>query len=160
MMPAVVNTSPIILLDKVRRLELLVQLYGIPVVPPAVVTELRAKPGASLRGIDPFLQSVEIKQPANALLVRALSADLGAGEAEAISLAAEVPGSLLVMDDGEGRRMARALGLPVTGTAGILVEAKVRGLLPAIAPLLDQLVTEGLWLSETMRRAVLDAAGE
>lgn len=125
-----------------------------------MVAELRAKPGASLQGIDPFLESVEVKPPANALLVRALSADLGTGEAEAIALAAEVPGSLLVMDDGEGRRVARALGLPVTGTVGILLEAKARGWLPDIASLLDQLVAEGLWLSEKMRRAILDAAGE
>ena len=39
-MPVVVNTSPVILLDKVRKLELLARLHGTPVLPPAVVAEL------------------------------------------------------------------------------------------------------------------------
>jgi predicted nucleic acid-binding protein len=40
------------------------------------------------------------------------------------------------------------------------IEVKARGLIPAIGRLLDQLVAEGFWLSEVMRRIVLDAAGE
>jgi predicted nucleic acid-binding protein len=48
----------------------------------------------------------------------------------------------------------------VTGLLGILIEAKVRRVVPAVNPLLDQLVAEGLWLSEAMRRNVLDAVGE
>ena len=67
---------------------------------------------------------------------------------------------LLAMDDSEGRRVARELGLGVTGLLGLLIEAKARGLIPAIGRLLDQLVAEGFWLSEVMRRIVLEAAGE
>jgi hypothetical protein len=159
-MPAVVNTSPIIPLGKVQRLELQTRLYGTLLVPPAVIAELQAKPETSLQGIQSFIGSVEVRPPANTLLVRALSAGLGAGEAEATALAAEMPGSLLVMDDAAGRRVARALGIAVTGRAGILVEAKARGFVPAIAPLLDELMDEGLWLGERMRRTIMTAAGE
>lgn len=43
---------------------------------------------------------------------------------------------------------------------GVLIEAKARGLIPKIGPLLDQLIAQGFWLSEAMQRVILDAAGE
>lgn len=82
------------------------------------------------------------------------------GEAEAIALASEIPDALLIMDDAEGRRVAQRLGLRVTGLLGVLIEARLRRIVPAVTPLLDQLVAEGLWLSEVMRKRVLDAVDE
>ncbi|MBI3393072.1 MAG: DUF3368 domain-containing protein [Nitrospirae bacterium] len=64
------------------------------------------------------------------------------------------------MDDYAGRRVARTLGLPVTGLLGVLVEAKGRGLLPSVAPILDRLIGEGFWVSDAMRKAVLASVGE
>jgi len=64
------------------------------------------------------------------------------------------------MDDAEGRRVARGLGIRVTGLLCVLIEAKERGSISAISPLLDPLIAEGFWLSEAMRRIVLAAAGE
>jgi predicted nucleic acid-binding protein len=43
------------------------------------------------------------------------------------------------MDELRGRAAARSLGLPVMGTLGVLLEAKRRGLIPAIKPELDRL---------------------
>lgn len=160
-MAAVADTSAIILLAKVGQLALLQELYGEVLVPPAVAAELRAKPDPASQDMEAFIGSPGcVRSPKSALLVQGLSTDLGTGEAEAIALAAEVPGRLLIMDDGEGRRVARGLDVPVTGLLGVLTEAKARGCLSAIRPVLDQLVAEGFWLSEGMRRVVLAAAGE
>lgn len=159
-MPAIANTSPIILLAKVGKLDLLSALYGEVLIPPAVAAELRAKPEKVSQELEHFLRSVEVRSPKNGTLVRALSVDLGVGEAEVIALATEIPGVLVIMDDAEGRRLARGLDLQVTGTIGALVEGKAHRRIPTIAPLLDRLVAEGLWLSERMRRAILDAVGE
>jgi len=160
-MAAVADTSSIILLAKIGRLALLRDLYEQVHVPPGVVAELRAKPDAASQEVERFLRSPGcVRAPQNTLLVQALSADLGIGEAEAIALGAEIPDGLLIMDDSEGRRVARGLGLRVTGLLGILIEAKTRGLIFAVAPLLDQLIAEGFWVSEAMRRIVLNAAGE
>lgn len=101
-----------------------------------------------------------VRAPAGVRLLQALSGRLGAGESEAIALAAEIPDALLVMDDAEGRRAAHELGLRVTGLLGVLVEAKATGMLAAIAPVLDELVASGFWLSEAMRSVVLRSAGE
>jgi predicted nucleic acid-binding protein len=159
-MPAIANTSPIILLAKVGKLDLLSALYGEVVIPPAVAAELQAKPEAVSQELEHFLQSVEVRSPKNTTLVRALSVNLGAGEAEVIALGTEAPGVLVIMDDAEGRRVAYGLDLQVTGTLGVLVEGKARRRIPAIAPLLNRLLAEGLWLSERMRRTILDAVGE
>lgn len=85
---------------------------------------------------------------------------LGNDEAEAIALALEIANSILIMDDAEGRRLAQRLNLRVTGLLGVLIAAKTRRLLPAIGPVLDELMSEGLWLSQGMLRSVLVAVGE
>ncbi|MBI2527302.1 MAG: DUF3368 domain-containing protein [Candidatus Rokubacteria bacterium] len=64
------------------------------------------------------------------------------------------------MDDADGRRVARAMGLRVTGVLGVLVEAKYRGVVPNVRPILDAMSNEGFWLSEALQRVVLDAVGE
>lgn len=130
-------------------------------MPPAVAAELRGKHDIASQEVEGFIGTPGcIRPPQNAPLVQALSADLGIGEAEAIALATEVPDGLLIIDDAQGRRVARGLDLGVTGLLGVLIEAKARGLISAISPLLDQLIAEGFWLSEAMRRVVLEAAGE
>jgi predicted nucleic acid-binding protein len=54
--------------------------------------------------------------------------DIGPGEAEAIALAIEAGAARIVLDDKKARRIARELGVTVTGTVGVLLRAKQRGL--------------------------------
>ena len=67
---------------------------------------------------------------------------LDPGEAEAIALAIERAPSLLLIDEREGRQVARTLGVPLTGTLGILLRAKGLGHTPAIKPLLTELIEQ------------------
>ena len=159
-MAAVADASPLILLAKVGHLFLLSELYQELFVPPAVANELRAKPDTMSVELERFLGSGTVRLPENLQLVKALSRELGAGESEAIALATEIPDAILVMDDAEGRRVARGLGLRVTGLLGVLIEAKTGGLLPVVGPVLDRLMAEGFWLSEAMRTTVLRSVGE
>jgi predicted nucleic acid-binding protein len=75
----------------------------------------------------------------NRLAVEMLASDLDAGEGEAIVLAHEIEAGLLLMDERRGRRRAAESGLTVTGTLGILIEARQRGLVTSLRPLLDRL---------------------
>lgn len=85
-----------------------------------------------------------------------LRRDLGAGEAEAIVLARELPADLLLMDEELGRRTARGLGLQVVGLVGVLVEARKRGLLPDAASIAEVLHRKaGFWLSADLRALIV-----
>jgi predicted nucleic acid-binding protein len=71
-----------------------------------------------------------------------------------------MPGTVAVLDDALARRQARLLGIPVTGTLGILLKAKQVGHLAEIRPLLDVLESLHFFLDRATRRAVLEIAGE
>jgi len=126
------DTSPILNLVAVERLELLRDLYGWIVIPPAVSAELHAN------GIFLTADWVEVIEPRNRAAVDGLRAELDAGESEAIVLAQQLKASLLLMDERLGRRAAIQLGLDVTGLLGILAEGKKRGLISFMRPSVGQ----------------------
>lgn len=102
-----------------------------------------------------------LRSPANLEAVRALPFHLEAGETEALALAVEIPGALLLVDDAQGRRAAQALGIAYTGTLGVLLRAKVEGRLVALAPVLALMQERTtFWLSSEVRKAALVRAGE
>jgi predicted nucleic acid-binding protein len=83
---------------------------------------------------------LQVTTAGNRPLVTQLETVLDVGEAEAIALAVERAPSVLLIDERDGRHMARTLGVPLTGTLGVLLRAKALGLVPAIKPLLTELV--------------------
>jgi predicted nucleic acid-binding protein len=104
-------------------------LYGRIVVPVAVFSEMR-HPGA------PLLLRRWVEDHQAEILVRSVQvpddrrlALLGLGEREAIVLAQQTTGSLLIIDDGEGREEARRRGLRITGLLGVIRDAALRGFL-------------------------------
>lgn len=84
--------------------------------------------------------------------MRAATDHLEAGEQQAIALAI-ARNSILVIDERLGRKAARGLGLTITGSVGILLEAKKRGYLPAVIPLLEAARQQGYWLSGELPNA-------
>ena len=86
--------------------------------------------------------------------------DLGAGEREVLALALETPDCGCVLDDALARQIASALQLRITGTLGILIDAKRTALIPLVRPQLDQLHNLGFRLAAHTRAAVLKMAGE
>ncbi|MGB3298208.1 MAG: DUF3368 domain-containing protein, partial [Phormidesmis sp.] len=94
-------------------------------------------------------------------LVEALCNELDIGEAEAIALAVEVQADQVLIDERRGRMVAARLNLQYTGILGILVEAKSRGLVVEVKPLLDDLINEaGFWIAEPLYTSVLKIVNE
>lgn len=148
-MNVVCNTSPLLFLAKIQRLALLAALYQAIRIPVAVLAEVHGKADDAAAQIQALNATPPFGvQAATASTLARVPATLGAGERAALALALDTAADLVILDDQEGRRLARALGLAVTGTAGVLVEAYTRGLLPSLRTELDHLRHAGLWITE------------
>lgn len=152
----VADSSPLIALARVSRIELLREIFGHLLVPDAVWREVMTagadKPGAVDIAHADWIQRRSVADPS---LVHLLRQDLGAGEAEAIVLARETNADVILMDERLGRSAARRLGLRVVGLVGVLIEARDRGLLADAHGIVTDLHAKaGFWLSEELRRLV------
>lgn len=97
----------------------------------------------------------------NRALVDSLRLELDAGEAEAIALAIELKADLVLLDERLARRVVTGLGLKFAGVLGLLVEAKRRGLILLVKPLVDALMSRaGFWVGQDLYSRVLAEVGE
>jgi len=156
------DTSPILNLARIGRLDLLPSLYGQVLIPPAVSAELATFRGDAFEPFDstsvPWLI---LGVPADQNRVQDLCAVLDAGEAEAIVLAVERRAELLLVDERRGRRTAAGLGLRITGLLGVLAEAKRAGLVDLVKPVLDDLIQHArFWIGPEIYGEVLAELGE
>ena len=157
MSPLVVtDTSCLVALSRVGQLGLLPSLFTDVVAPRAVVTEYERKASAPLPG---WLREVEVADRAG--VRRLLLRGLDWGESEAITLARSLPDALLLVDERRGRRAAAGFGLPVLGTAGLLLTAKREGRLATVRPVLDEMRDRhDFRLADVIYEQVLREAGE
>ena len=160
-MPDVIcNTSPLQYLHQAGVLELLPALAGQVYVPEAVAVELRE--GQRRNILLPTLEELSwlTVRPVRDRTLLPLVTHLGDGEKEVLALGLETEDALLILDDRDARRYARALELEITGTLGLLLRAKERGILDAVRPVLDRLQALGFRLNARTRQMVLKRAGE
>lgn len=155
----VLNASPVILLGKIGRLDLLESLAAKAVVPDAVFLEIQA--GISDRQAVHI--TVDWAAPCRAADVPIpLSIerwDLGPGESQVIAHCLKGT-QRAVLDDAQGRECARAHGIAVIGTLGVVLHAKRQGLIPAARPVLETLRHSGMYLSDQVLTEALMLIGE
>ena len=146
--PAVADSTCLIVLERIRRLELLRGLFEPLVIPPSVQEEFG-------RAVDWLI----VQAPSDLRLIRVLRLVVDDGEAEAIALALE-KGWQLILDDRKARSWAKRLGIRIIGTAGVLIRAKQAGLIPSVKPLLEAMQQEGFRMDPVLMAEVLRLAGE
>ncbi|HEY7771460.1 DUF3368 domain-containing protein [Longimicrobium sp.] len=159
-MIVVSDSSTLIAMGSVGRISLLATLYGEVLVPQAVWSEVvrDGRPGAREVASATWIRAVPV---VNRLCVAELLKQVGPGEAEAISLAQESHAEVLLIDERRARRIAIDLGLPITGVLGVLLEAKQKGLIPALKPVLDEMTsTVAFRIKRRLYEAALRDAGE
>ena len=154
------NTSPIQYIHQVGLLPILGDLFGKVYVPAEVLDEINQgrQEGIELPDLEQ-ISCIEILGPmANhfSQLVR----DLGKGETAVILHGLKHRGALVVLDDLLARRVAKQMELCLTGTAGILIAAKMKGLITSIEPSLTQMESLGFHLAPAHRAIILKQAGE
>jgi predicted nucleic acid-binding protein len=104
---------------------------------------------------------ITIQTVGDSVLLRALDGELDRGEAEAIALAVDLRADLLLVDERLARKVALRMGLSVVGVLGVLLEAKSKGLLPEVRPVLSDLLTRaGFRIGPEPYALVLRTAGE
>lgn len=156
----VVNASPLILLAKVGHIHMLPQLTKQLVIPASVVAEVQEGPST-----DPAQTWLSGEGAtwirADIATVSAVAAwDLGAGETAVLSWAHEHPDFEAILDDRAARKCAIIQSIPVRGTLGVILAAKVRALIPAAKPVCDEIVRAGLRVDPNLLRDALKLVGE
>ncbi len=162
-MRIVSNTGPLIGLAKIDCLSILKQIASEVCIPPMVYRELLGKESFESerieKALNDFIQVIELEtlKPK----VKEEVSDLDEGEKQTIGLASMFPlDVLLLLDDYAGRKAAKKLNIPTTGSIGILLLAKEKGILKEVGSLIDELRNQGYWLSDELVILARRLAGE
>lgn len=153
------NASPLIALAKVDSLDLPEKLASEIIVPEAVRREILLGPAD-----DPARSALAEGWGGQASVDTTpepiIEWGLGAGESAVLAISIERQNAVAILDDDTARQCARSLRVPVMGTLGIVLRAKVQGLIPSASNLVHELQRAGLYLDlGTIRKALL-AIGE
>ena len=122
------NSSPLIFLARIGKLEYLFSLFKYILIPPEVYNETiergleKGYPDAILLQQVYNKGLIKIRTPITISVLLKNNNNIHLGEIEAISLALEMKDSVILLDDEEVRIFARNMGIKVKGTLGILVE--------------------------------------
>lgn len=154
MLKVVSNSSPLIHLAKIKKLDLLKEIFGKIFIPKAVYDECVV---ASFKEANEIKKSewIIVKKIKNEDLKKALSIYLDDGEAEAITLAIEEKADLILLDDYDAREVARKYGLHITGVIGILLKAKYMKKIRRVKPYLEKLRGTGFWINDDLFLKIL-----
>jgi predicted nucleic acid-binding protein len=147
------NSSPLIALSRIQRLDLIPAVLQSILIPPAVAREIEP----SISGLPAWI-SVRVPSSRRSLLTS--RGRLGDGEREAIALAIETGADAVLIDERAGRRVAEEAGLKVIGTLGLLLEAKRVGHVTTIRGELDKLLATSFFLSQRLYDDLLRLADE
>ncbi len=161
MRKVVVNTTPLIALSHVGQLSILKELYGEIIIPEAVYRELSVKSESICkRTVDRSLDWIRVEKIKNEMAKTMYRTQLHDGEVEVMILSKEVGAEVVIIDDANAKKHAKYLGLPVTGTLGVLIRAKQEGYIEALKPVLYQMMEHGIYISGSLVELCLRQVGE
>lgn len=162
-MNVISDTGPIIALAKTNNIKILKSLFERVYISRTVYKELMAKTGSEAEEIDKALKDfiTVIEDNFSTMEITPLLKELGEGEKHSIEFAyANKDNIILLMDDKSGRNKARKLKLKTTGTIGVLITAKNKGLVENVTATLVLMREKGYWFTDEIIEAAAKAAGE
>ena len=146
----IADTSCLIAFSKLEAFELLNNMYQKIIISEEIALEFG----------DGIPDWIIIKHVSEKKYQHLLENILDIGEASAIALASEIPSVLLILDDLKARKEAQRLGFKITGTLGVLFNAKQRGFITQLKPYLEKLKTVGFRISEKIEQELLIKSNE
>lgn len=144
------DISCFIVLSNINELDLLQKLYGQITTTVEIVIEY----GEALP------EWVAIENVKDTHRQELLEMQPDTAEASALALALETPASTIITDDYQVRKIAEKLKLNYTGTIGVIIRAKLKGIIPSIKPLLAKIKQAGFRLGDDAEQQALKEAGE
>lgn len=104
-----------------------------------------------------WIEVVSVSDKSKQLL---LELQIDKGESSAIALALEIPQSTIILDDIKARKIAEKLGITITGTIGVIIKAKLMGIIPSIKPILQRIKETNFRLSPELELMALKESKE
>jgi hypothetical protein len=156
----IVDAGPLLFLARLNRLDILKIGASRVLVPSAVLIEIQRKNDPATEIIHASYGNWLGECLITDQEILKMLPDLGKGEREVIAQAIEQKINSVVLDDLDARRIARRFGLIPTGTVGLLLAAKKKGLLPSLKEELERLKEMGFWISESLWKEALKESGE
>lgn len=144
------DTSCFIILGNIGELQLLQKVYGNVTTTPDILAEYG----------DELPKWVKIETVKDKYRQKLLEMQIDKGESSAIALALETIDCTLILDDYKARKIANQLNLSFTGTIGVIVKAKLNGLIPTIKPILEKIKQTDFRLSAEIELLALKEANE
>ncbi|CAA6807321.1 MAG: Unknown protein [uncultured Sulfurovum sp.] len=149
------DSSALIALSVVNKLELLEALYENLFVPQAVYDEVTQVGRPQSDKLKSFLQNrVKVVD------LNLTKLGLGLGELEAITLYKELDADVLLIDDNRAKKYAVLNDVKVIGSLGILIKAKENELIEKVKPLLEGIMKSEVYISEKLMLQVLGICDE
>lgn len=156
-MKIVSNSSPLIALAKIEKLDILL-IYDV-VIPKAVFDEITKHKKKYVKELYKWGKD-KVIEVMNRKAVEYLELIIDKGEAETIALAEELNADAVLIDDLKARKIAKLRGLNITGSIGILLDAKDRGLVSEVKPLLEELMKKKIRIRKELYDHALELANE
>ena len=152
----IADSSALVALSIVDKLDVLEKLFGEVYIPRAVYEEVSQENKAESHKLTVYCQDrvLDIESSAN------FNITLGKGESEAIVLYREQDADFLLCDDKKAKKFAQSFGLKVIGSLGILLKAKEAKFISEITPLIDLLRESRVFIDDKTFDLVLGMAGE
>jgi predicted nucleic acid-binding protein len=144
------DTSCFIILTNIGELDLLHKVYGQIITTPDIADEYSEE----------LPEWVEIVAVTDKFRQQILEMQIDKGESSAIALALETPNSTIILDDNKARKIAEKLGITFTGTIGVIIKAKLTGIIPSVKPILKKIRQTNFYLSDELELHALKEAKE
>lgn len=167
---AVSNSTPLIYLAKVNKLELMRELFQQVFIPDSIYHEVvtRGKelriPDAAIveKAVNSWILMEKVKEDTyKEYAFLTTNPRLGLGEKEALLLCKQLEADYFLADDKEARRIAKMLNIKPVGTCGIIIAAYKRGIVDRKTAIdtINELIKAGLRISTLLYKKILHELG-
>ena len=144
------DTSCFIILSNIGELEILYKVYGSILTTEDIAIEFG----------EPLPNWVNVVSVSDKYRQQILEIQIDKGESSAIALALETPDSTIILDDYKARKIAAQLDINYTGTIGVIIKAKLNGVIPSIKPILEKIKQTNFHLTVEIEMKALKEAKE